>query len=116
MRGAAGASRRARRHNANTLCAAILNPAPLQNRFFETFSFLPPLTNDQIARQVDYVVNNGWTPCLEFSLAETAYTADTFTVRLSGVSAVSVLFAIAPCAPPPQWRALRPQPGRAIAA
>jgi hypothetical protein len=38
-------------------------PSP-KHRFFETFSYLPPLTNDQIAKQVDYIVNNGWTPCL----------------------------------------------------
>ena len=27
---------------------------------FETFSFLPPLTDAEISRQVDYIVNNGW--------------------------------------------------------
>ncbi|GBF99887.1 metal-nicotianamine transporter-like, partial [Raphidocelis subcapitata] len=37
---------------------------PVNNKFFETFSYLPPLTDDQISRQVDYIVNNGWTPCL----------------------------------------------------
>lgn len=42
-------------------------PPKNHSKFFETFSYLPPLTNDQIAKQVDYIVNNGWTPCLEFS-------------------------------------------------
>lgn len=28
-------------------------------QFFETFSYLPPLTGDQIAMQVDYIVLNG---------------------------------------------------------
>lgn len=27
---------------------------------FETFSYLPPLTDAEISRQVDYIVNNGW--------------------------------------------------------
>jgi hypothetical protein len=27
---------------------------------FETFSFLPPLTDGEITKQVDYIVNNGW--------------------------------------------------------
>jgi ribulose-bisphosphate carboxylase small chain len=33
-------------------------------RFFETFSYLPPLSDEQIAKQVDYIVNNGWVPTL----------------------------------------------------
>lgn len=27
---------------------------------FETFSFLPPLTDGEIIKQVDYIVNNAW--------------------------------------------------------
>jgi ribulose-bisphosphate carboxylase small chain len=60
---------------------------PDNNKMFETFSYLPPLTDDQIARQVDYIVNNGWTPCLEFSEPDLAYTANTNVVRFQGVSA-----------------------------
>jgi len=30
---------------------------------FETFSFLPPLTDAEISRQVDYIVRNGWSEC-----------------------------------------------------
>ncbi len=29
---------------------------------FETLSFLPPLTTDQISKQVDYIVQNGRVP------------------------------------------------------
>ena len=32
---------------------------PVNNKFFETFSFLPPMKDDEIARQVDFMVNNG---------------------------------------------------------
>ena len=28
-------------------------------QFFETFSYLPPLSNDAIARQVDFIIANG---------------------------------------------------------
>ena len=45
-------------------------------RFFETFSFLPPLSDQEVARQVQYLLNNGWTPCIEFESASKAY-ADT---------------------------------------
>ena len=58
---------------------------------FETFSYLPPLTDDQIAKQVDYIVNNGWTPCLEFSEADLAYTSNEYTVRMGPVTCVSTL-------------------------
>ena len=33
-------------------------PSPL--RFFETFSYLPPLDDAAVARQVDYITRNGW--------------------------------------------------------
>jgi ribulose-bisphosphate carboxylase small chain len=32
-----------------------------------TFSFLPPLTDDQIARQVAYCMRNGWAVNIEFT-------------------------------------------------
>lgn len=59
-------------------------------RMFETFSYLPPLSDDQIARQVDYIVNNGWTPCLEFSEPEKAYVDSSTTGRMGAVTSVSI--------------------------
>ena len=59
---------------------------PDNNKMFETFSYLPPLSDDQIARQVDYIVNNGWTPCLEFSEADIAYISSVNTGRMGAVS------------------------------
>jgi len=109
-------------------------------RFFETLSFLPPLTDDQISKQVpstsstelcvldfalasakfpvkvckgdlalayewgkaksnfcslsdgfqfqiDYIVNNGWTACLEFANEEDAYVKNVNNVRFGPVSA-----------------------------
>jgi ribulose-bisphosphate carboxylase small chain len=55
-----------------TLTSSIFTPA-LFSRFFETFSFLPPLSDQEIARQVQYLLNNGWTPCIEFESADKAY-------------------------------------------
>ena len=33
----------------------------------ETFSYLPPLTRDQVARQVAYLLRQGYIPGIEFS-------------------------------------------------
>jgi ribulose-bisphosphate carboxylase small chain len=50
-------------------------------RFFETFSFLPPLDDGEISRQVDYIIANGWTPCLEFAPASSAYVDEKYNIR-----------------------------------
>uniref|UniRef100_A0A7S0Q288 Ribulose bisphosphate carboxylase small subunit, chloroplastic n=1 Tax=Coccolithus braarudii TaxID=221442 RepID=A0A7S0Q288_9EUKA len=47
---------------------------PIGNKFFETFSFLPPLSDTEISKQIDYCVNSGYTPCIEFQPAEQGYT------------------------------------------
>lgn len=57
---------------------------PVNNKFFETFSFLPPLDDDAIAKQVEYIIKNGWTPCLEFAEAADAYVKATNTNHIRG--------------------------------
>ena len=37
--------------------------------------------------QIDYIVNNGWTPCLEFADEEDAYVKNVNNVRFGAVSA-----------------------------
>lgn len=32
---------------------------------FETFSFLPPLTNDELIDQISYLIAQGWTAAIE---------------------------------------------------
>jgi ribulose-bisphosphate carboxylase small chain len=59
---------------------------PVNNKQYETFSYLPALTSEQIARQVDYVINNGWTPCLEFADPKNSFVSNENTVRFSGVA------------------------------
>ncbi|CDP20139.1 unnamed protein product [Coffea canephora] len=34
----------------------------------ETFSYLPDLTDEQLLKEIDYLIRNGWIPCLEFEL------------------------------------------------
>ncbi len=33
----------------------------------ETFSYLPPMTRDQLAAQVAYALRNGWIPAVEYT-------------------------------------------------
>ncbi len=63
--------------------------SPSLCRQYETFSYLPPLTTEQIAKQVNYVITNGWTPCLEFADPATSFVSNENTVRFGNVSAVS---------------------------
>ncbi|KAH7846379.1 hypothetical protein Vadar_013296 [Vaccinium darrowii] len=39
---------------------------PIGNIKFETLSYLPPLTKEQLSKEVDYLIRKGWVPCLEF--------------------------------------------------
>ncbi|GMN52050.1 hypothetical protein TIFTF001_021199 [Ficus carica] len=39
---------------------------PINNKKFETLSYLPPPSDDSIAKEIDYMIKNGWIPCLEF--------------------------------------------------
>lgn len=50
-------------------------------RVFETFSFLPPLSETEISNQVEYIIANGWTTCLEFTSAENAFIKDKSNIR-----------------------------------
>ncbi|XGB40101.1 MAG: ribulose bisphosphate carboxylase small subunit [Cyanobacteria bacterium LVE1205-1] len=34
---------------------------------FETLSYLPPLSDTQLIKQVDYILQSGFFPCIEFS-------------------------------------------------
>jgi ribulose-bisphosphate carboxylase small chain len=42
----------------------VVNPDT--NIRFETLSYLPPLSPQSIARQVEYLLRKGWIPCIEF--------------------------------------------------
>jgi ribulose-bisphosphate carboxylase small chain len=42
------------------------------SRKFETFSYLPEMTAEQIRQQIDYVVSKGWNPSIEHTEPENA--------------------------------------------
>jgi ribulose-bisphosphate carboxylase small chain len=40
--------------------------SPINNKKFETLSYLPPLPAHAIAKEIAYLIQKGWTPCIEF--------------------------------------------------
>ena len=53
-----------RRHRPSIRAAHFAVLPSVLFRMFETFSYLPPLSDREISKQVDYIVNNGWSECL----------------------------------------------------
>ncbi|KAI4319206.1 hypothetical protein MLD38_032833 [Melastoma candidum] len=39
---------------------------PEDKKKFETLSYLPPLSRDQLLKQIAYLIRKGWIPCVEF--------------------------------------------------
>lgn len=50
-------------------CMEVWPPEGLKK--FETFSYLPPFTDEQLIKEVDYLIRNGWVPCIEFAKVST---------------------------------------------
>jgi ribulose-bisphosphate carboxylase small chain len=44
----------------------------VDSRKFETFSYLPSMSNEQIRAQVQYIVDKGWNPAIEHTEPENA--------------------------------------------
>jgi ribulose-bisphosphate carboxylase small chain len=42
------------------------------SRKFETFSYLPPMSDAEIRKQVEYIVSKGWNPAIEHTEPEYA--------------------------------------------
>lgn len=38
-----------------------------KRRYYETLSYLPPLSDEQIARQIQYMLSQGYIPAIEFN-------------------------------------------------
>ncbi|XP_057996006.1 ribulose bisphosphate carboxylase small subunit, chloroplastic [Hevea brasiliensis] len=51
-------------NGSRTHCMKTWNP--INNKKYETLSYLPPLSDDSIAREIDYMIKKEWIPCLEF--------------------------------------------------
>src|SRR3569832_2291110 len=45
----------------------------VSSRKFETFSYLPEMTKEQIRKQVEYIVSKGWNPAVEHVEPESAF-------------------------------------------
>ncbi len=43
------------------------------SRRFETFSYLPEMTDEQIRKQVEYIVKQGWNPAVEHTEPENSF-------------------------------------------
>jgi len=43
------------------------------SRKFETFSYLPEMTPEEIHKQVEYIVSQGWNPAIEHTEPENAF-------------------------------------------
>merc|ERR1712146_794286 len=41
--------------------------SPYNGKKYETLSYLPQLSDGDIRRQIDYMIKNKWTPCLEIA-------------------------------------------------
>jgi len=41
--------------------------SPFNGKKYETLSYLPQLQNDDIRKQIEFMIRNKWTPCLEIS-------------------------------------------------
>jgi len=41
--------------------------SPYNGKKYETLSYLPTMSNDEIMKQISYMIRNNWTPGLEFS-------------------------------------------------
>ncbi|MQL68424.1 hypothetical protein Taro_000701 [Colocasia esculenta] len=51
-------------NGSRTYCMKTWNPT--NNKKFEALSYLPPLSDESIAKEVEYMVSKRWIPCLEF--------------------------------------------------
>ncbi|XP_055825778.1 ribulose bisphosphate carboxylase small subunit, chloroplastic 2 [Solanum dulcamara] len=41
---------------------------PINKKKYETLSYLPDLTDEQLLKEIEYLLRSGWVPCLEFEL------------------------------------------------
>ncbi|KAK6930183.1 Ribulose bisphosphate carboxylase small subunit, domain [Dillenia turbinata] len=58
-------------NGSRTFCMKTWNP--FNNKKFETLSYLPPLSDESIAKEIDYMIKKGWVPCLEFDDVRTMF-------------------------------------------
>jgi len=74
--------------------SSLKDPA---SRKFETFSYLPAMDTDQIRRQVEYIVEQGWNPGIEHTEPENAMDNYWYMWKLPMFGEVDVDTIIAEC-------------------
>lgn len=52
-------------------CMQVWPPEGLKK--YETLSYLPPLTREELGKEIDYLLRMGWVPCLEFDKIGSVY-------------------------------------------
>lgn len=50
-------------------------PYPTPRRHVETFSYLPPMTPDRIAKQIAYIISREWNPAVEHTEPEKSFSS-----------------------------------------
>ncbi len=50
-----------------------IQPYKPTERRYETFSYLPPMTPDKVRKQIQYLISQGWTPAIEHTEPEKAF-------------------------------------------
>jgi ribulose-bisphosphate carboxylase small chain len=66
----------------------VAYPAP--RRHVETFSYLPAMTPERIARQVAYLIARGWNPAIEHTEPEKSFSSFWYLWKLPFFGARSV--------------------------
>ncbi|KAF3679496.1 Ribulose bisphosphate carboxylase small chain 3, chloroplastic [Capsicum annuum] len=49
----------------NAAQASMVWP-PINKKKYETLSYLPDLSDEQLLKEIEYLLQKGWVPCLEF--------------------------------------------------
>ncbi|KAI8008725.1 hypothetical protein LOK49_LG07G00877 [Camellia lanceoleosa] len=58
-------------NGSKTHCMKTWNP--IDNKKFETLSYLQPLSDESIAKEIEYMLKKQWVPCLEFDTVGYVY-------------------------------------------
>eukprot|EP00958_Prasinococcus_capsulatus_P027813 scaffold5904_cov350-Prasinococcus_capsulatus_cf.AAC.3 len=51
-------------------------------KYYETLSYLPPLSDFEIEKQLQYITRNNWSPCIEFDAMSVRPPASACALRL----------------------------------
>jgi ribulose-bisphosphate carboxylase small chain len=67
------------------------------SRKFETFSYLPEMSDDQIRKQIEYIISKGWNPGVEHTEPENAFANYWYMWKLPMFGETSVDAVLAEC-------------------